>query len=183
MQTQDLKTKFVSLNRVMTKRLVVVNWLTPLGDAYELLLENKIRHLPVEDDDGNIVGIMSEKDFMRALRVEQPDFSSGLAPVAEFDPNNVVRDFMTWPVRAIHSSASIATAARLMLDNKISALLVTDAVDGVDEVQGIVTTEDLLHVLIAEHETSSDKMRERFAEFLSSAPVGRIAQAIADAGI
>jgi CBS domain-containing membrane protein len=169
----------LSVLALMTKDLIVVNWTDPLTTAYELMREKNIRHLPVLDDEGDVVGLISERDFMRALRVEQPDFASGYVPTVEFDPNHVVRDFMSWPVRAVPSNASIATAARLMVENKISALIVTEA----ETVLGIVTTEDLLRVLITQFESVGEKVQETMGGFLATSQIGRIAQAISDVGI
>jgi CBS domain-containing protein len=53
----------------------------------------------------------------------------------------IVREFMTSPVIAVASDSSIAEAARLMLDHKISGLPV---VDGARHLVGIVSEHDLL---------------------------------------
>lgn len=40
---------------------------TPLRQAVELLIENNISGLPVVDDGGMIVGVLSDKDLMKAF--------------------------------------------------------------------------------------------------------------------
>lgn len=168
-----------TVNAHMSRNLVVTGWTDSLNDAYALMREKGVRHLPVVDDEDNIVGLISDRDFMRALQVEQPDFASGHMPKAEFDPNSVVRDFMSWPVEAVDSNRTVGDAARRMIDKKISALMVTRN----EDVVGIVTTEDLLRVLINETETLAEKVRDDVEGMVVDSPVGQIAQTLANVGI
>lgn len=168
-----------TINSYMTRNLAVTYWTEPLKDAYELMRQKNVRHLPVIDDDDNIVGLISDRDFMRALQVEQPDLASGHMPKAEFDPASVVRDFMSWPVEAVDSNTKVSDAARLMIKKKISALLVTKN----DDVVGIVTTEDLLRLLVEQTETMMERWRDDVEAWAAESPVGQIAQTFANAGI
>lgn len=169
-----------TLQSYTSRNLIVTNWQDGLGDAYMLMRAHGVRHLPVVDDDGGVVGIISDRDFMRALQIEQADFASGYVPRPEFDANYVVRDFMSWPVAAVDEERPVADAAKLMIDQKISALIVTRKED---EVVGIVTTEDMLRALLDLLEPTSDRVRHSVEEFVYRSPVGRIATALANAGI
>jgi CBS domain-containing protein len=60
---------------IMRTRFATVKPSAPLLDAIHLLLETNQRGLPVVDDDGALVGIISEGDFLhrRELGVDYPE--------------------------------------------------------------------------------------------------------------
>ncbi len=59
----------VPVKNIMTKKLVTAKPEMPLQEAFELMLRNKIRRLPILEND-ILVGIVTEKDLMRwVLRV------------------------------------------------------------------------------------------------------------------
>ena len=59
----------VRAGKVMSKLNVTASTNTSVQQAFELMLENKVRRLPVLDG-GKLVGIVTEKDLMRwVLRV------------------------------------------------------------------------------------------------------------------
>jgi CBS domain-containing protein len=121
-------------SEAMTKKLVTVPWNHAISEAYSLMEERKIRHLPVTDKDGFVVGILSDRDVNRAMNPVRPGFAEGLS----------VADFMSWPAITVDEGISVADVAEGMVDEKVSAFLVTK--DG-EEVVGIVTSEDLLKLL------------------------------------
>lgn len=159
--------------------LVVVNWAASMGEAYELIRDKGIRHLPVVDDEEYVIGLVSDRDFQRAMQVDQPDFISGRVAQPEFDPNARVRDFMSWPVEVIDEARPLSEAARAMIDQKISALLVTREGRAV----GIVTTDDLLKAFLRESESVVERARNEITVELAQSPIGQIAQTLANAGI
>jgi acetoin utilization protein AcuB len=162
-----------------SRDLIVSNWNDSLEDAYSVMRTKGVRHLPVVDDGGYIVGLISDRDMQRAMQVDHSDFHSGYPTRAAFDPQSTVRDFMSWPVEAIEESVLLGEAAKRMLDSKISALLVTSRGD----VVGIVTTEDMLRALVAELESSVDRVKQNVEGMVYNSSVGELAQAIANAGI
>ncbi|MUM64359.1 CBS domain-containing protein [Acidianus infernus] len=48
--------------------LIVVDLNTDIVDAVSIMTKNKIRHLPVKDSEGNIVGILSIVDVSKAIQ-------------------------------------------------------------------------------------------------------------------
>ena len=57
----------------MSKSLVVVQDFMPLRTAAELMLKHKVGGLPVVSDTGQLVGILTVTDVLRAyLKQEQP---------------------------------------------------------------------------------------------------------------
>jgi len=57
----------VKIDTIMTKKVITVKLDHTIEFAAALMLENKISHLPVLDDDGGIVGIVSQTDIFKAL--------------------------------------------------------------------------------------------------------------------
>jgi CBS domain-containing protein len=70
-----------------------------------------------------------------------------------------LRDVMTWGVVSVEADASVARAARIMLQNKISGLPVVDAKG---TLVGIVTESDFLH----RGEIGTQRRRPRWLEFV-----------------
>lgn len=62
----------ISVNRVMTSPLITIEADRPVVDANDLMEQRKIRHLAVTRN-GAIVGLVSVRDFLRPLYVEQPN--------------------------------------------------------------------------------------------------------------
>jgi len=118
---------------VMTKSLISVRWSYPLEKANELMEENRIRHLPIVDDEGSIVGILSDRDVQRGLNEERPGYS----------PTDIVGAHMSWPVLTVSEGTPLVEIAEGMVDEKVSAFLVMRD----KSCLGIVTSEDMLRYL------------------------------------
>lgn len=127
--------KNLNASENMTKKLITVSWHEPIEKASRLMEMHRIRHLPVLDSQAKVVGILSDRDVLRATNPSRLGFS----------PTAVIGDFMSWPVVTVSASTPVRQIAEGMIDEKLSAFLVTK---GKDEVVGIVTTEDLLRLLI-----------------------------------
>ena len=156
-----------------------MNWKDTMGLAYDLMTANSSRHLPVVDDSGSIVGMISDRDAQKAMIFDQADWLSAKTPKPEFDPNALARDYMSWPVVTIEETSSIKEAARIMLDNKISALVVLKD----DIAVGIMTTDDLLKAIIGTDQESKSDFQNSIASMLYRSPLGTLAQTLANAGI
>jgi acetoin utilization protein AcuB len=122
-----------NVKEIMTRSLVSVRWSYSLKKAEELMEEYRIRHLPVMDDEGSIVGILSDRDVKRGLNPNRPGFS----------PTDVVGAHMSWPALTVSEDTPIVHVVEGMIDEKISAFLVMRDKNCV----GIVTSEDLLRYL------------------------------------
>ena len=87
-----------------------------------------IRHMPVVDDRNHVVGIISDRDVLRALALTKG------RPIA-------VSEMMTRNVETVHVGTLAHTAIQIMLEQKISALPVLGD-DG--QIVGLVTATDFL---------------------------------------
>ncbi|CAN5622484.1 hypothetical protein BH10BDE1_BH10BDE1_09420 [soil metagenome] len=160
-----------------SEEIIAIHCMASLQQAFNILQKKGFRHLPVVDDSEALVGMISDTDLQRAIEIDQPDFGSGRAPHATFPPLATVRDFMSWPVESIDQNASTADAARMMLDKKISSLIVSDGPIAV----GIVTTDDMLREVIHLSGPTVASIKDRIKSAFFK--VGSYAQALADVGV
>jgi acetoin utilization protein AcuB len=158
---------------------VVINWMDTMGQAFNKISAKKIRHLPVIDDQERMIGILSDHDIQKAMQIDQPDYYSAKTPRPQFDPNARVRDYMTWPITTIDEYKSITDAARVMIEKKISSLIVVEGPYAV----AVVTTEDLLKALIEDQDKSPRDKKDRIALAIFNSPISSIAQTLADVGL
>ena len=131
----------------MTNKLVTINVGENLETAYRRMQKRRLRHLPVCDDTGEVVGMLSDRDVQRAMISEVTHEGAGSVASSEtiaFDPEARVRDYMGWPILTVERNSDLKLVAERILREKVSALLVKDGKNFV----GIVTTDDLLKVLI-----------------------------------
>lgn len=54
----------IMVRDIMTSPLIVVRTDMTMAECARIMKENKIHHLPVGDEDGNIVGMISATDFL-----------------------------------------------------------------------------------------------------------------------
>jgi acetoin utilization protein AcuB len=111
---------------------------TTLAGAYEIMMEGGFRHLPVVNDLGHVVGMLSDRDVLGAM---PPPGSSAelLAASADFT-RRPVTSVMADAVLAVQENDALEVAIELMIANRVSALAVTDARD---RLCGIITLVDV----------------------------------------
>lgn len=57
----------LTVERVMSRKLLSIKPDAPILDAAEIMLDHKVSGLPVLDDGGNLIGIVTESDIFRML--------------------------------------------------------------------------------------------------------------------
>ncbi|MEM1413187.1 MAG: CBS domain-containing protein [Pseudomonadota bacterium] len=127
------------LATIMATELVTVHPSTSLYRARTLMNEKGIRHLPVVDDDGALVGLLTQSDVLGASDSFLKDRDDQLE-VAHFP----VEDAMVTEVETVPSHADLRQAALFLERHKIGCLPVVD--DG--QLVGIVTDTDFVGVAI-----------------------------------
>jgi CBS domain-containing protein len=167
-----------NLSQTMSKDLISVAAEMPLHEAYAVLRYHHIRHLPVVDNLGNLVGIISEQEFDRAKIPETFAFLSKQLP-ARFPPQSVVGDFMLSQLHVISMDGDIKDALDIMIQTKTTACLVEK--DNV--IVGIVTTEDLLKLLKDYLDNPSGSLRSRIETLIVNSPLGAIGHMLTPTGI
>jgi acetoin utilization protein AcuB len=131
----------------MTSKVITVESGCPLPEAYWLMIENKIRRLPVMDGD-TLIGIVT----LENLRRINPISIAGLdiLHINEMLARLPVRQLMTGNPITISPTAPLIEAARTMLQHKISALPVLEG----SELVGIITESDIFRAFVESEERS-----------------------------
>lgn len=142
-------------NEIMTKKLITISMSASMLEAYKIMFSRKIRHLPVVDSLGNIIGILSDRDVQRAMKLEHRQNAFQDESI-DFDPADKTKDFMSFPIKTVNSTSSVRDVALMMLNEKISAFLV---VDNNELPCGIVTTDDMLKLLISFLDKDPSRLR------------------------
>jgi acetoin utilization protein AcuB len=152
-----------TIEKIMTTKITTIPSGSTLAEAHNIMRDKRIRHLPVVESDGGVIGILSQRDIN-----------------AVPDSKSIIVDWMmSTPVRYIASVSSIKQAVFKMLENKISCLLVVNEDD--ESVEGIVTTDDMLWYLV-ENIDENDKSEYTVKDLIVSA-LGQASQNLSSAGI
>jgi CBS domain-containing membrane protein len=129
---------------VMTRDVVTLGRNDKLLVADDLMRLGRIRHLPVVDEAGELVGIVSQRDL----------FHSGLVKALGYGTHAqrqaldmvVVKEAMRSQVVTTELDTPLRDAAKVMLDGKIGCLVVLDQ----GRIAGILTESDFVK-LVADH--------------------------------
>jgi len=156
----------MTVGDVMTRSVVSVRSWTPLKEVAQLLIERRISGVPVVDDDGALLGVVSEGDFLmkeqgaQAVRHrplarifgESRESRSKLAKIEALTAGEA----MTAPAVTIASGRHIAEAAAVMTARGINRLPVVD--DG--RLVGIVTRADLVRAYVRSDDELAATIRD-----------------------
>ncbi len=122
------------VQEIMHPDPVTINPEIKLADAYKLMQDKNIRHLPVMEN-GKLIGIVTDRDLRLA--------TSKLA-AHPFDPSESVSSVMSHPVQTVVPNDPIGAATRLMRELKIGCLPVVED----DKLVGIITNTDILDAMM-----------------------------------
>jgi acetoin utilization protein AcuB len=123
----------------MTRHPIMIPPTTPASEAQKIMVENKVRHLPVVGDGKRPLGLVTRE----RLRIPPSDLASlSVWEITRFLANLTVKDIMVKgkDLFTIGPDATLEEAAEVMVKNKIGCLPVIE--DNV--VVGIVTEADML---------------------------------------
>jgi len=126
----------------MTHNVITVNQADPVSLAFELLLTNDIRHLPVLSR-GKLAGIITDRDLHEALIPSDPSHTH--RSMYHTVKNIKAKNIMTPNPISIEADAPIDRAAQIFLDRKIDCLPVKDEKG---KLVGILTSTDILKAFL-----------------------------------
>lgn len=127
---------------VMTTRVFTVNPEKRVLIADEIMRWAHVRHVPVVDADGRVLGMVSHRDILRISVSELERWASG-GGGKESLSTTTIAEIMRSPVQTISPDALVREAASIMRRTKIGCLPVVRK----DRLLGIVTDYDLLAIL------------------------------------
>jgi acetoin utilization protein AcuB len=126
----------------MTRNPVTILDTASIDDGIHLMRERKVRRLPVLDESGKMVGIVSDKDLLHAA--PSPATSLSVYELHYLLAKLTIRQVMSSPVISVGPDTPLEEAARVMADNKIGGLPVSDG----DTLVGIITETDVFKILV-----------------------------------
>lgn len=126
----------------MTPNPITVSPNTSVRDAMQLMREKKIRRLPVLDERGQLVGIVSEKDLLYAS--PSPVTSLNVWEIHDLLYKLTVQKVMSTRVITVNENQPVEDAARIMEDAKVGGLPVMRG----KTVVGIITESDLFKAFL-----------------------------------
>ena len=127
----------MKVRELMSDSLVCATPETPVFDARQTMLKERIRHLLITED-SRLVGIVTDRD----IRLNLPSQATSLSvwEVNYLLARLTIDEVMTKSVIVVGPDRSARDAARLMLEHKIGALPVVEG----EHLVGIITETDVL---------------------------------------
>lgn len=130
------------VKNIMTKDVFTLNRRDSLSAAKDLMDLARIRHIPIVDNMGNFVGLLTHRDILAATISE-------LAGIDRETQNEIeagipIREIMQTDVVTVGAELSLKVAARMLLEEKYGCLPVV--CDG--RLCGIITEADFLRLTI-----------------------------------
>lgn len=141
------------IGRIMHTDLITISPKATLVDARDLLDSKKIAHLLVVDDNDKLVGVLSDRDLKQNWA--SPATSLSAHELNYLLQKVLVEMIMIKTVVTIPVDTTIERAAYIMQQHGISSLPVMEN----DKLAGIITSTDVLSILLNAIGMSDDSMR------------------------
>ena len=125
---------------VMTRNPLVMTADEPIGEAEDLMIENRIRQLPVVDGSA-LLGIVTDRDI-RSFLADSSFLDSAQRAKAASTP---VREIMTSAPLTLAPDDDLRDAVELLVEEKVGGIPVVDEAEGL---VGIVTYVDVLRCFL-----------------------------------
>ncbi len=135
------KTPVFHASGIMSFPVFTVGPDVSVNDAWQKFMDKKVHHMPVVSEDGKIIGIVSDRDLLKKLIINDN--------VIETSRDASVREIMSTDVLATTPLTDIRRIAKVMLDHHIGAMPVVNT-DG--SIAGIITRSDILYAIIHQPE-------------------------------
>jgi CBS-domain-containing membrane protein len=155
----------MQVHEVMSNNPVTVRAGSSIRRALRLLADHRVTNLPVVDETGRILGVVSEVDLLRGRLRAGP----GLKPTqpapgsfaADHGPGGI-SDLMTRCTGLVHPGTDLMEVGRILEGTSYKSLPVVDAAD---QVVGMVSRSDIVQVLARE----DDVLQQDVNDALSAA--------------
>lgn len=131
----------MDVREVMTGDPVTINPDASIRSATDLMRDRGIRHLPVVDETGHLLGMLTDRDVKHASFLPALAEHLGWVPGRFKAPR--VRDLMTWSLVTTRPGATLAQAGLTMFHRRIGSLPVVEE----GRLIGILTETDILAAL------------------------------------
>jgi CBS domain-containing protein len=131
-EQQDWRDSYRQVGQFMTTDLFTVRPEDIVDFAATLMDWRHVRHVPVEDDSGHLVGLVSHRELLRLVATRH----------VGGDDRATVREIMLADPQTVEPDTPIIEAMHLMCDQKLGCLPVVSA----GKLVGLVTEHDFIVV-------------------------------------
>jgi CBS domain-containing membrane protein len=104
----------------------------------DVLYDHGFRHVPIVDEEGNLVGLVTERDLLRNVLTDQADVPISVREEVMYSTQ--IGDIMVQDVQTVEPEDTLPHAAQIMLENKFGCVPVTDG----ELLVGILTESDFI---------------------------------------
>ncbi len=129
---------------VMTREVTTVGPGTTVQEAGTALTTRAVASLPVVDDDGELVGIVSESDLLRDQVPADPRSHLTRSPVSDAPRPKTVAEVMTSPVRTVDARDDLASVSTVLVEGRLRSVPVLAH----GRLVGILARRDVLRTLV-----------------------------------
>jgi CBS domain-containing protein len=123
---------------LMTRNVVTLGRNDKLVVADDVMRLGRIRHLPIVDEEGNLAGIVTQRDLFHSGLVRALGYGSHAR--TQILDGFSIKEAMTKEVVTTTPDASLKSAALMMLEKKIGCVVVLEA----RKIVGILTESDFV---------------------------------------
>jgi acetoin utilization protein AcuB len=160
----------------MSHPVITVSPEIPIHDAVVMFKKEHIRRAPVVNQDGKLVGIVTENDLLNAS--PSPVTSLSVWEMNYLMSKVTVKQVMTKKVKTIDVGTPIEEAARIMADLKIGGMpVIRDS-----KVVGMITETDLFKIFLELMGARTKALRITAVVDDKPGTLAKITKAISDAG-
>jgi CBS domain-containing membrane protein len=127
---------------LMTSRVFSLRPTNNLAAAYELMTSEHVRHVPIIDGDGDLVGLVTHRDLLRIGFIEGEE-----VPISKQQEKlwrTKLREVMATEVETTEPDADLREAAQTLFENKLGCLPVVEGT----RLVGILTEADFVRYFI-----------------------------------
>lgn len=142
----------MNVTDIMTKDVISISQTKLVQDAADLMTEKDISALPIVDDNSNLVGIITESDFVgKAVEIPHAlanikqlfgqNFSGGnVEEICAKAKHKPLSEVMSTGIRTVTSDQTVTDVVNLMIEKDLKRIPVVEG----KKLVGIVTRKDLM---------------------------------------
>ncbi len=123
---------------LMTERVFTLKAKDDLAALYDLMDSRHVRHVPIVDSDGELIGLVSDRDLSKSALGAVEELP--LSVERDILRRRRIRDIMATEPDSIEPDATLRDAAAILLENKVGCLPVVEGLHLV----GIITEADFV---------------------------------------
>jgi acetoin utilization protein AcuB len=160
----------------MSKHPLTISANESISETHRYMQEQKVRHLPVMDKTGKMVGLVTDEDLLRA----EPSAATSLSmwEIHSLLDKVKTKDVMTRKVVTTTEDTPIEEAAHVMRDHKIGCLPVMRE----SKLIGIITETDIFTAFMEFFSARQKGLRITISVPDREGELAKVSQAIADQG-